>query len=125
MAPPLTLASRPVVLPSGVELDEWEGCCIDLAGSLQETYGGDLLYIEGDDLRGPDGTAWKWHAALLRDGVVYDAWFPHLRLPPDDHVLEAFGPEAGARWEINPGAEDDLGEEPTGPSERCLPESRS
>lgn len=75
-------------------LEEWEGLCLELVDELLHSHPeGRVLYIE---LAGHP--RWTWHAALLLDGVVYDAWKPFARLGPEDHV-KTFYPEA-VSWEV-------------------------
>lgn len=81
----------------------YDGLCLELVNELLHQHpSGRILYVEpllGDDLLGK----WKYHAALLLDGIVYDAWHPLLRLPPAEYVAAVFG---AATWEINPGSDD-------------------
>lgn len=97
--------SAPIVeFPS--DLDEWDGWCLELVDDLLHKYpDGDILYIELGDTH----PLWTYHAAMVLDGLVYDAWHPNVRLPPAEYVERVFG--AGVSWEINPGSEDDDVEE--------------
>ncbi len=88
----LSVASFP--LASEV-LDEWWGACLELVNELLWSHPtGQILYVE--DL--PEDSDWRYHAALVLDGVVYDAWHPHVQLAPAEYVREVFGP--GTTWEI-------------------------
>ena len=88
------LSVRDFPLPSEV-LDAWWGACLELVNDLLWSHPeGQVLYVE--DL--PEDSPWRWHAALLLDGLVYDAWHPHVRLSPVEYVREVFGP--GTKWEV-------------------------
>ncbi len=83
------------------DLSPYEGLCLELVDHLLHQHpDGAILYIDLEDEPGP----WRYHAALLLDGLVYDAWFPEVRLPPEEYVAEVFG--EGVVWEVNPGSED-------------------
>lgn len=90
---------RRVTFPA--DLSEWEGWCVELVGQLIDEHGGSLLWVE--PRRGPLAERWKHHAALVLDGLVYDAWHPTVRLPPAEYVAEVFG--KGTPWELDPGKE--------------------
>lgn len=84
---------RRVELP--IDLCEWEGWCLELVNELLGSHPtGHILYVENI----PDDFGWKYHAALVLDGVVRDAWFPAACLPPAEYVRSVFGP--GATWEV-------------------------
>lgn len=104
-----------VLLPNAEELArEWHGQCLELVNELLHDHpAGAILYVEPplgepwlNSIYGP----WKYHAVLLLDGLVYDAWHPQVRLPPGAYVERVFGPDA--RWEINPGSDEDDDEIP-------------
>jgi hypothetical protein len=83
-------------------LREFDGQCLEMVNELTISHpAGDILYVENLPL----DHVWKYHAALVLDGVVYDAWNPSVRLPPAEYVRAVFGPDA--TFEINPGSEDD------------------
>lgn len=87
------MSGRDVAFP--VDLDEWDGLCLEWVDEqLHAHEDGAILYV---DLEAEDHH-WRYHAALVLDGIVYDAWFPDLRLPPGEHARQAFGP--GVPWEI-------------------------
>lgn len=92
-------------LPASV-LEEWEGVCLELVDALLWNHPeGQLLYVENL----PPYFGWRYHAAFVYEGVVYDAWHPDVRLPPAEYVRKVFGPKA--KWEIvREGDEIDLGE---------------
>lgn len=95
--------SAAVTLPT--DLAPWEGWCLELVDSLLHQHPtGDILYVEPNP-RTRLGRRWKYHAAMVLDGVVYDAWHPEVRLPPAEYVAKVFG--EWATWELNPGADDD------------------
>jgi len=48
----------------------WDGACIDFAGELIDSIGKGRLAYFNTDLN-PD---WKYHAAVVVDGVVHDLW---------------------------------------------------
>lgn len=80
-------------------LDYWEGDCLELVNQLLGTYPeADILWI--DPKEGP----WKYHAVLVLNGIVHDAWHPEVMEPPATFVERVFG--HGTPWELNPGAED-------------------
>lgn len=64
------------------DLAPWDGWCLELVDSLLHQHPtGDILYVEprpGSRM----WRRWKYHAALVLDGIVYDAWHPEVRLPP-------------------------------------------
>lgn len=80
------------------QLVEWEGYCLELVNDLLHSHPeGQILYV--DNL--PKDHDWLYHAVLVLDGIVYDAWHPEVRLPPAEYVREVFGD--GVRWEIMKG----------------------
>lgn len=88
---------------SRAQLRKWDGWCLELVNELLHSHpSGDILYV---DLEHDPLHRWKYHAAIVLDGLVYDPWHPSARLPPADYVREVFGD--GTPWEINPGADDD------------------
>jgi hypothetical protein len=95
---------RHVELPT--DLAEWEGWCLELVNELLRTYpDSDILYV---DLM--DHPRWTYHAAIVVDGIVHDAWHPDVRLPPAEYVRKVFGCEGATwefTWELNPGADED------------------
>jgi hypothetical protein len=72
------------------ELDEWDGICLELVNDLLHSHPeGAILYV--DNL--PDDHYWRYHAVLLLDGVVYDAWHPEVAgKGPIEYAREVFGP---------------------------------
>jgi hypothetical protein len=91
----MSRTSAKVVFPS--DLSEWDGWCLELVNELLIQHPtGSILYVE------PSSGMWKYHAALVLDGLVYDAWHPDVRLPPNEYVEAVFGP--GTSWELNPGS---------------------
>lgn len=97
-----------VDLPTGKDLAEYDGFCVELVDVLLKAHGGDLLYVEPlDGVFDVGFGSWRYHAALVLDGLVYDAWHPDVRLPPAEYVAHVFGDDV--TWEINPGREDDEG----------------
>jgi hypothetical protein len=96
---PITIADFPL---SPRELAKWHGWCLELVDALLESHPtGAILYVDGL----PFDHRWKFHAALVLDGVVFDAWHPDVRLPPEAYVRRVFGDLA--TWEINPGGDDE------------------
>ncbi len=70
-----------VELPSGAALQEWDGWCLELVDHLLHQHpSGKVLYVDQPNAR------WKYHAALVLGGLVYDAWHPDVRLPPREYV---------------------------------------
>lgn len=89
----LSVADFPL---SKAQLREWNGACLDLVNDLMHSHPtGDTLWIDNPTPH------WRFHAALVLDGAVYDAWHPHVRLPPAAYVAAVFGEDVS--WEINPG----------------------
>lgn len=89
-------------------LDEYDGMCGELADNILQWLDlGDrvcILYIEPhyplDDIdNGIDRWGWRFHMVVLVDGLVHDAWFPTLVLPPDEYIEAAF-PDQELRWEV-------------------------
>jgi hypothetical protein len=77
------------------QLEEWDGICLELVNDLLWSHPtGAILYV--DNL--PFDHRWRYHAALVLDGIVYDAWNPYLRLRVSDYVCQVFGDEA--EWTI-------------------------
>lgn len=95
--------SAVVELPTADVLAEWDGLCLELVNSLLHAHPtGEVLWVEprhGSRM----WRRWKYHAALVLDGLVWDAWHPEVRLPPAEYVAAVFG--AGTPWEMNPGVE--------------------
>lgn len=97
----LTVGNFPL---SARRLLDWSGACLELVNELLWSHPeGQILYVENI----PDDFGWKYHAALVLDGLVYDAWHPSFRLPPAEYVRAVFGP--GTTWEVM--ADDDESEE--------------
>lgn len=95
----MTAGAPRIVDLSAYSLSEFDGWCLELVNDLLHKYpDGEILYLEF--VSGP----WKYHAALVLDGIVHDAWNPTVRLPPADYVRTVFGD--GATWEINPGSDE-------------------
>lgn len=91
----LSIADFPL---SAAQLHEWRGYCLELVNELLHSHPeGQILYIENL----PDGHYWKYHAVLVLNGLVYDAWHPHVRLPPEQYVRTVF--DERATWEIMKG----------------------
>jgi len=90
----LSVADFPL---SPAELAKWDGWCMELVDELLTSHpNADVLWI---DL--PFHPTWTYHAVVVLDGIVYDAWHPSVCLPPAEYVREVFG--VFATWEINPG----------------------
>ena len=80
-----------VALPT--DLEPWDGFCLELVNDLLHKHPtGQVLYVE------PEFGPWRYHAAMLLDGIVYDAWHPEVRLPPAEYVRSVFGDSA--TWEV-------------------------
>jgi hypothetical protein len=66
--------------------EEFDGACIDFAGEfIDSIQRGRLAYFET-----PDNHNWKYHAAVVIDGIVHDLWEEHP-VP-----LDFFMPKIGA-----------------------------
>lgn len=106
MTSPTTTPRAERVDLSIYDLDSYDGACLELVNDLLHVHpDGAILYVENL----PHRHRWRYHAALVLDGLVYDAWHPDVRLPPAEYVARVFGPRA--TWEINPGSEDDVAAE--------------
>ena len=87
----------------GEELEDYEGFCGELADQvLHRNPDAQILYIKPAYEFGflnykDDG--WRYHMVAVVDGIVHDAWFPELLLPPEQYVEKAF-PRAGAIFDI-------------------------
>lgn len=77
-------------------LNHWDGLCLELVDYLLRSHPqGEILWVE------PQSGPWKYHAVMVLDGIVHDAWHPDVMLPPAEYVQVVFGPHAP--WEMNPG----------------------
>jgi hypothetical protein len=79
----------------GLMIESFEGLCGELCDELlHEHPDAKILYIgpvDPDDhfvMHGADGQIyyWMYHMVPVIDGVVHDAWFPEMLLPPDQYV---------------------------------------
>ena len=85
-------------LLSRAQLRAWNGACLELVDELLHSHPtGRILYV--DHLTG----CWRYHAVLVLNGLVYDAWHPKVRLPPAAYVRAVFGEHDD--WEIDPGTD--------------------
>ena len=76
-------------------LSHWDGACLELVDHILHRFpAGRTLWI--DLINHPE---WRYHAVLVLDGIVHDAWHPDVMLPPDEYVRSVFGKHA-ASWEI-------------------------
>lgn len=76
------------------DLARWDGWCLELVNELLGRHPtGKVLYVELP--RGP----WRYHAALVLDGIVYDAWHPDVQKAPADYVAHVFG-DMDPEWEV-------------------------
>ena len=87
----------------GETIDEYDGLCGELADILISKLGEDvvsILYIDGKecDLRCGDHS-WSYHMVPIVHGVVHDAWFPDLMLPPRQYLKAAF-PKQRMRFSV-------------------------
>jgi hypothetical protein len=93
-----------VNLPTGDALAHFDGYCLELVDHLlHEHPTGKIIYVtprNGSRI----GKRWRYHCALLLDGIVHDAWHPDARLPPAEYVEHVFGKRT--KWEINPGSDE-------------------
>lgn len=93
-----------VVLPA--DTTPWEGWCLELVNELLGKHpDGDILYVALRDTH----PTWRYHAAIVVDGIVHDAWHPTVRLPPAEYVERVFGRHVES-WELNPGDDEEGGE---------------
>jgi hypothetical protein len=66
------------------KLAEYEGFCGELVNDILNTLpdqAASILYLEGTDgetLLSVTGCEWKYHMVLVVDGMVHDAWHPHV-----------------------------------------------
>lgn len=77
-------------------IDDYDGLCGELVNDLQKTGNGDdhIIYVEGD-------IGWRYHMALLRDGLVHDAWCDAGALPPREWLIEMFGERAWIEFTLD------------------------
>ena len=106
----------------GEALEDYDGHCVELAGSIGgDRPGWDLVWIEatgGVLFPSRDNCVlwnlWKHHAvAVGPDGLVNDPWFPWLVLPVEHYTELAF-PGQLVEVEFNPGREEGAPPELTG-----------
>lgn len=80
----------------GESIRHWRGLCFRLAEMVADRHRGTLLVVEptvGLGLPVPQaagGGWWSHHVAPVVAGLVHDAWFPALVLPPADYCAQAF-----------------------------------
>ena len=78
------------------DLDDYEGFCGELCDGIIHWLGEDrvsILYVQPTPsssviLCGPE--AWRYHMVAVVDGLVHDAWFPHIIAPPHEYAAKAF-----------------------------------
>lgn len=73
-------------------LDEYDGICGELVDGMMHWLGEGkirILYLKGEGLMCRD-LEWSYHMVAVIDGLVHDAWFPNLLLPPSEYVRTAF-----------------------------------
>jgi hypothetical protein len=98
-----------VVLPTGAALAEYDGFCLDLVDELLHTHPqGMILYVECAHSEAGRRRGWRYHAAMVLDGLVYDAWYPSVRRSPADYVKHVFGDWAWWQLFKNSDSNDDL-----------------
>lgn len=80
---------------SGETLGDYDGFCMELVDQVQQWKGLErgTLWIEdseGGVLTPPARqTRWKYHAVLVVDGLVHDAWHPEV-LPVAEYLEQVF-----------------------------------
>ncbi len=76
----------------GETTDDYEDLCGELVDGIMHWIGEDavrILYITGEELKCRD-MEWSYHMVAVIDGLVHDAWFPNLILPPEEYLKKAF-----------------------------------
>lgn len=100
------MSAPTVLLPAGAALAEYDGFCLELVNDLLSDHpAGSILYVECASSEAGRRLGWRYHAALVLDGLVFDAWHPHVRLSPSKYVARVFG--NGVEWEIFGGDSED------------------
>lgn len=79
----------------GETLEDYDGVCGELAGAMMQP-GDRLLYVEGD-------IGWRYHMALLRDGLVHDGWCEAGALTLRKWLVKMFGQHAYVEVSIDGG----------------------
>lgn len=82
---------------TGKTIADYDGNCdwlvADVMGWTEDEVV-EAMYMEpaawGKTLPWQEGWTWEWHMVAIVDGVVHDAWFPDLMLPPSEYIDEAF-----------------------------------
>jgi hypothetical protein len=81
---------------SGETIADYHGDCHDLASNILDWCADESVEIMYMEPVGWNGNlpyrywTWDWHMVIVLDGVVHDAWFPDLMLPPSEYLEEAF-----------------------------------
>lgn len=81
----------------GETTDDYVGCCGELANVLCQK-DDHILYVEGDAVF---VYGWRYHMALLRDGLVHDAWCEGDALPVKEWLIKMFGPDLGVEVSLD------------------------
>lgn len=74
-------------------LYQYGGLCGELVDGMMHWLGEDkirILYVKGGDGLACGDEEWNYHMVAVIDGLVHDAWFPDLLLPPGKYVKAAF-----------------------------------
>ena len=78
----------------GESTDDYQGMCGELVDAIIHWLGEDrvsIMHVDSydDDLVGPT-VSWRYHMVAVIDGIVHDAWFPKIILPPVEYAKLAF-----------------------------------
>lgn len=78
----------------GEGLGDYDGMCGELADAVLHRYpDAKILYVKPENMSEDlicGEEPWSYHMVAVVDGIVHDAWFPELMLPPKQYVKQAF-----------------------------------
>jgi hypothetical protein len=89
--------ARQYLVDNNETLDDYEGCCGELANRVGGT-DDPVLYVEGDAVF---AAGWDYHMVPLCEGLVHDAWCEGNALPPRAWLLKMFGAELLVEVSLN------------------------
>jgi len=77
----------------GESLGEYDGLCGELVDGIIQWLGEHrvrIMYLKGGEEGLGSNGCWSYHMVPVIDGMVHDAWFPNLIIPPKEYVRIAF-----------------------------------